>query len=133
MSLTFVETTSTVKTIGCISHYNEAGPVEVPVVESMKRLTEVMTFDNARFATDELAAERSANAMAHPEHLANYLDGLTRGGPVAGGSTAAGTGPRSSMPRSSTASSPSSSPTTDHTPACRGLGSSPGLRERNHQ
>lgn len=54
-----------------------------PSPESMKRLTEVMTYDNARFATDELAEERAANAKAHPEHLANYLDGLARGGPVA--------------------------------------------------
>lgn len=54
-----------------------------PSVESMTRLTEVMTFDSARFATPELAGERAENARAHPEHLANYLDGFARGGPIA--------------------------------------------------
>ncbi|WP_411089982.1 alpha/beta fold hydrolase [Streptomyces sp. 061-3] len=54
-----------------------------PSTESMKRLTEVMTFDNARFATDQLAAERAAGAAKHPEHLANYLDGFARGGAIA--------------------------------------------------
>ena len=54
-----------------------------PTVESMTRLTEVMTYDSARFATPELAGERADNAKAHPEHLANYLDGFTRGGPIA--------------------------------------------------
>ena len=53
-----------------------------PSVESMTRLTEVMTYDSARFATPELAAERAANANAHPEHLANYLDGFVKGGPI---------------------------------------------------
>ena len=54
-----------------------------PTVESMTRLTEVMTYDSARFATPELAGERADNAKAHPEHLANYLDGFSRGGPIA--------------------------------------------------
>lgn len=54
-----------------------------PSVESMTRLTEVMTYDSARFATPDLAAERAENARAHPEHLANYLDGFARGGPIA--------------------------------------------------
>jgi 2-hydroxy-6-oxonona-2,4-dienedioate hydrolase len=54
-----------------------------PSVESMTRLTEVMTYDSARFATPELAAERADNANAHPQHLANYLDGFARGGPIA--------------------------------------------------
>ena len=54
-----------------------------PTVESMTRLTEVMTYDSARFATPELAGERAENAKARPEHLANYLDGFTRGGPIA--------------------------------------------------
>lgn len=54
-----------------------------PSVESMTRLTEVMTFDSARFATPELAAERAANATAHPVHLTNYLDGFAQGGPIA--------------------------------------------------
>ena len=54
-----------------------------PSVESMTRLTRVMTYDSDRFATPELAAERAANALAHPEHLANYLEGFARGGPIA--------------------------------------------------
>ncbi len=54
-----------------------------PSVESMTRLTEVMTFDSARFATAELAGERAANALAFPEHLANYLEAFAQGGPVA--------------------------------------------------
>ena len=54
-----------------------------PSVESMTRLTEVMTYDSARFATPELAAERAENAKAHPQHLANYLDGFAKGGPIA--------------------------------------------------
>ena len=53
-----------------------------PSPESMKRLTEVMTYDSARFATDELAEERANNAKAHPEHLVNYLDAFDRGGPI---------------------------------------------------
>lgn len=53
-----------------------------PSPESMKQLTQVMTFDNARFATDELAAERFESAARHPEHLANYLDGFARGGAI---------------------------------------------------
>lgn len=53
-----------------------------PSPASMKQLTQVMTFDNARFATDELAAERAAGAARHPEHLANYLDGFARGGAI---------------------------------------------------
>ncbi|WP_181807525.1 alpha/beta fold hydrolase [Streptomyces shenzhenensis] len=53
-----------------------------PSAASMKRLTEVMTYDTARFATDELAAERAASAARHPEHLANYLDGFARGGAI---------------------------------------------------
>jgi 2-hydroxy-6-oxonona-2,4-dienedioate hydrolase len=54
-----------------------------PSVEAMTRLTEVMTYDSARFATPELAGERAENATAHPEHLANYLDGFAQGGPIA--------------------------------------------------
>jgi 2-hydroxy-6-oxonona-2,4-dienedioate hydrolase len=54
-----------------------------PSVESMTHLTQVMTYDSARFATPELAAERAANALAHPKHLTNYLDAFANGGPVA--------------------------------------------------
>lgn len=53
-----------------------------PSAASMKHLTEVMTFDNARFATDELAQERAANARAYPDHLADYLDRFARGGAI---------------------------------------------------
>ncbi|ADU49651.1 alpha/beta fold hydrolase [Intrasporangium calvum] len=54
-----------------------------PSVESMTRLTEVMTYDSARFATPELAGERAANAQANPTHLANYLEAFAQGGPIA--------------------------------------------------
>lgn len=53
-----------------------------PTPETMKRLVEVMTYDSARFGTDELAAERAANAVANPTHLANYLDAFASGGPI---------------------------------------------------
>ena len=58
---------------------------EDPTVENFKRLVSVMAFD-PKFATDELAAERSRNAVAHPEHLQNFLDGVAKGfmnGPLA--------------------------------------------------
>lgn len=45
-----------------------------PTPENFKRLVSVMAFD-PRFATDELAEERSKNALANPEHLANFLAG----------------------------------------------------------
>ena len=40
-----------------------------------------MTYDSAN-ASDELAAQRSENALARPEHLSNFLQGMTTGGPV---------------------------------------------------
>lgn len=49
-----------------------------PSPENFKRLVEVMCFDPA-FATDELAAERSAAALANPEHLANWLERMRVG------------------------------------------------------
>jgi 2-hydroxy-6-oxonona-2,4-dienedioate hydrolase len=57
-----------------------------PSPSAMKRLIQVMTYD-ASFATDELAAERSATALSQPEHISNFLEGLSapprgfRGGP----------------------------------------------------
>ncbi|KAE8765597.1 alpha/beta fold hydrolase [Georgenia thermotolerans] len=42
-----------------------------PSPEMFKRLVEIMTFDNARFATPELMAERTQAALKRPEHLAN--------------------------------------------------------------
>ncbi|WP_409186595.1 alpha/beta fold hydrolase [Amycolatopsis sp. VS8301801F10] len=42
-----------------------------PTAENMKRLVQVMCFDQAR-ATDELAQARSAAALARPEHLDSW-------------------------------------------------------------
>ncbi|MDI9973348.1 alpha/beta hydrolase [Rhodococcus sp. IEGM 1307] len=53
-----------------------------PDAQNMKRLVEIMTFDSERFATDELTQARSDAALARPDHLGNYLAGLSRGGPV---------------------------------------------------
>lgn len=53
-----------------------------PSPANMKRLVEIMTYDKARFATDELTKARSDAALARPDHLKNYLDGLPKGGPV---------------------------------------------------
>jgi 2-hydroxy-6-oxonona-2,4-dienedioate hydrolase len=52
-----------------------------PTQDTMKRLVEIMTFDAAN-ATDELAAQRAENAQARPDHLANFLTGMSTGGPV---------------------------------------------------
>ena len=59
-----------------IAAYKDASP------ENMKRLVEIMTFDKARFATDELTKARSDAARARPEHLKNYVDGLPKGAPL---------------------------------------------------
>lgn len=53
-----------------------------PTTETMKRLVEVMTYDSARWGTDELAAERAAGARANPAHLKNYLEAFAQGGPI---------------------------------------------------
>jgi len=53
-----------------------------PSPENMKRLVEIMTYDKARFATDELTRARSEAALARPDHLKNYVDGTTKRGPV---------------------------------------------------
>ena len=42
-----------------------------PSPANFKRLVSVMAFDQS-FATDELAQQRSANALAHPEHLTSF-------------------------------------------------------------
>jgi 2-hydroxy-6-oxonona-2,4-dienedioate hydrolase len=52
-----------------------------PTAENMKRLVEIMTF-SPEFATDELAKVRSDAASARPDHLANWITGMTSGGPV---------------------------------------------------
>jgi 2-hydroxy-6-oxonona-2,4-dienedioate hydrolase len=49
-----------------------------PSPANFKRLVSVMAFDQA-FATDELASERSTNALAHPEHLAGFAANMRSG------------------------------------------------------
>ncbi|MFE0359240.1 alpha/beta fold hydrolase [Streptomyces nigra] len=44
-----------------------------PSPENFKRLVQVMCFDPT-FATDELAEQRSKAALAHPEHLRDWLE-----------------------------------------------------------
>ena len=56
--------------------YKDASP------ENMKALVEIMTFDKARFATPELTQARSEGALARPDHLANYVEGLAHGAPI---------------------------------------------------
>jgi 2-hydroxy-6-oxonona-2,4-dienedioate hydrolase len=58
-----------------------------PSPATMKKLAEIMTYD-PRYATDQLARERSEAALAVPEHLENFLAGWDDGGPVRGGATA---------------------------------------------
>ncbi|NYV75889.1 alpha/beta fold hydrolase [Streptomyces sp. UH6] len=53
-----------------------------PSPENMRRLVEIMVFDKARFATPELCEARSDAALARPEHLANYVEGLPKGAPL---------------------------------------------------
>ncbi|MGY1813978.1 alpha/beta fold hydrolase [Blastococcus sp. SYSU D00820] len=53
-----------------------------PSPENMRRLVEVMTYDKARFATPELVRARSDAALARPDHLRNYVEGLGRGAPI---------------------------------------------------
>lgn len=43
-----------------------------PSPASFKQLVSVMAYDQ-KFATDDLAAERSRNALANPDHLKNFL------------------------------------------------------------
>ncbi|MCL2583572.1 MAG: alpha/beta fold hydrolase [Streptosporangiales bacterium] len=47
-----------------------------PSADNMRKLVEIMCFDKQRFATPELAKARSDAALARPEHLRNYLEGL---------------------------------------------------------
>jgi 2-hydroxy-6-oxonona-2,4-dienedioate hydrolase len=53
-----------------------------PSPGNMRRLVEIMCFDKARFATPELCEARSDAALARPEHLRNYVDGLPQGAPL---------------------------------------------------
>ncbi|MGW9133454.1 alpha/beta fold hydrolase [Streptomyces sp. NPDC055681] len=50
--------------------------------EKMRRLVEIMVFDKARFATPELYQARSDAALARPEHLRNYVEGMPKGAPL---------------------------------------------------
>ncbi|MEN5033093.1 alpha/beta hydrolase [Pseudomonas sp. TWI929] len=59
-----------------INAYREPSP------ENMKSLVEIMCFDKARFATPELCKARSDAALARPEHLRNYVEGLPKGAPL---------------------------------------------------
>ena len=52
-----------------------------PTFANMKLLCQMMMFDPAD-RVDALAQERLDSATAHPEHLANFLDGLAKGGPI---------------------------------------------------
>jgi len=53
-----------------------------PSPENMKALVEIMTFDKERFATPELTRARSEAALARPDHLRNYVEGLAHGAPI---------------------------------------------------
>ncbi|MEX0427269.1 alpha/beta fold hydrolase [Nocardioides sp. DS6] len=53
-----------------------------PSPENMKALVEIMTYDKARFATPELTQARSEAALARPDHLKNYVEGLAHGAPI---------------------------------------------------
>ncbi|MDU9391942.1 alpha/beta hydrolase [Pseudomonas sp. zfem002] len=59
-----------------IDAYREPSP------ENMKSLVEIMCFDKARFATPQLCKARSDAALARPEHLRNYVEGLPKGAPL---------------------------------------------------
>ena len=52
-----------------------------PTPEAMHALVSIMVYDKG-FATEALCKARSDAALARPEHLANFLDMLTKGGPV---------------------------------------------------
>ncbi|MGA5221799.1 alpha/beta fold hydrolase [Streptomyces koyangensis] len=56
--------------------YRDASP------ENMRALVEIMTYDKERFATPELTRARSEAALARPDHLKNYVQGLAHGAPI---------------------------------------------------
>ncbi|MFI8089498.1 alpha/beta fold hydrolase [Streptomyces sp. NPDC086080] len=56
--------------------YKDASP------ENMRALVEIMTYDKERFATPELTRARSQAALARPDHLRNYVEGLAHGAPI---------------------------------------------------
>ncbi|MEV6162318.1 alpha/beta hydrolase [Streptomyces sp. NPDC052052] len=59
-----------------VKAYKDASP------ENMKALVEIMTYDKERFATPELTRARSEAALARPDHLKNYVEGLAHGAPI---------------------------------------------------
>ncbi|MCB1749689.1 MAG: alpha/beta fold hydrolase [Gammaproteobacteria bacterium] len=52
-----------------------------PTTENMMRLVEIMCFDK-RFASEDLCRQRAEAASAQPEHLTNFLAGLSKGWPA---------------------------------------------------
>jgi 2-hydroxy-6-oxonona-2,4-dienedioate hydrolase len=52
-----------------------------PTFENMSLLCQIMMFDPGD-RVDALAQERLDSATSHPEHLTNFLDGLSKGGPI---------------------------------------------------
>lgn len=54
----------------------QAGYVD-PSPESMRRMVDIFTFDKS-FATDELVEQRSAVARSRPDHLANFIEGMSK-------------------------------------------------------
>lgn len=59
-----------------VKAYKDASP------ENMRALVEIMTYDKERFATPELTRARSEAALARPDHLRNYVEGLAHGAPI---------------------------------------------------
>ncbi|MQY11171.1 2-hydroxy-6-oxo-6-phenylhexa-2,4-dienoate hydrolase [Streptomyces sp. RB5] len=53
-----------------------------PSPENMRRLVEIMVYDKATFATPELCKARSDAALARPDHLRNYVEGMPKGAPL---------------------------------------------------
>jgi len=58
-----------------------------PSPANFKDLVSVMAYDQ-RFASDELAQERSASALANPQHLKDFLDAIAQGTPAGPASAA---------------------------------------------
>lgn len=52
-----------------------------PSLANMKLLCQMMMFDPGD-RVDDLAQERYDSANSHPEHIANFLDSLPKGGPI---------------------------------------------------
>lgn len=52
-----------------------------PTLEKMQRLVDVMTYGHVE-GLERLVQERLDSALARPEHLANFVEGLATGGPV---------------------------------------------------